>query len=567
MSDYNDYNIDDFLKNFDRNLDNEVKNAGNQKNTNNAKAAPKKDYFNVNIDSSKEFVDDEEGYIPAYNGEIYFANHTPLRPKEEATKPEKKPESIKERAKRRVNPIPINVEPRKSKNIPNENVNAAAGEKITPGMVVKAAGVRFKHKLNKGKAARNSENAAAQNVAQSTEQSTANAGAGVSASVNNLSKTNSSQTVSRSKKVSTVKALKRKYRKKSLVAVAISILLAVALSFVVVSCINDILAIGRDSETIYTITIPNGATTKSVIKILDKEGLIKNSLFCNVIAEVQHFKKDNYIPGIYYVTQSMGLEGMLLHFKSTQTTGDTVRLTFPEGFNVDQIMAKLEKYEVCTSQLFKQTMRDVDFSQEYEFLAAIKDKDMRYHYLEGYLYPDTYDFYVGENPASVIRKFLDNFRDKWTEEYQDKANSLNMSLDEIITLASIIQKEAYGADQMPDVSSVIHNRLNYSALFPTLKCDCTLYYVKNYIDENVTDKSLANALNNRYNTNDCLGLPIGAICNPGADAIDAALNPNETKYYFFAHDNNNDIYLAANESEHNSNLIKINEVNKNAKDD
>ena len=75
------------------------------------------------------------------------------------------------------------------------------------------------------------------------------------------------------------------------------------------------------------------------------------------------------------------------------------------------------------------------------------------------------------------------------------------------------------------------------------------------------------ALNNRYNTNDCIGLPIGAICNPGDDAINAALNPNETKYYFFAHDNNNKIYLASNESDHNKNLIEINEVNKSAKKD
>lgn len=532
MGDYNDYNIDDFLKNFDKNLEDEVKNTGNQNSSKNPKNSQKKDYFDLHIDHSKDFVDDEEGYIPAYNGEIYFANHTPLKPKVEDPKVEKRYESIKERAKNRINPIPINVSSQDGNSSENDN-------KITPSMVAKAAKIRLQRKLGNN----NNQKAAPSVTDDSTVQ------------------------VSKTGKRISLKALKKKYRKKSLIAVGLAVVLAIVISFVAISCINDVLAIGRDSETIYTITIPNGATTKSVIRILDKQGLIKNSLFCNIIAEMQHFRSDNYIPGIYYVTKSMGLEGMLLHFKSTQTTGDTVRLVFPEGYNVDQIMAKLEKYEVCSSLLFKQTMKDVDFSSEYDFLASIKDKEMRYHYLEGYLYPDTYDFYVGENPASVIRKFLDNFKEKWTDEYQEKAKSLNMSMDEIITLASIIQKEAYGADQMPDVSSVIHNRLDYSALFPTLKCDCTYYYVKNYIDENVTDKSLSNALNNRYNTNDCLGLPIGAICNPGGDAIDAALNPNETKYYFFAHDVNNKLYLAANESEHNKNLLEINEVNKNAEND
>lgn len=567
MSNYNDYNIDDFLKNFDRNLDDEVKSRENQKNSISS-SSNKRENFSVHIDRSKEFIDDEEGYIPAYNGEIYFANHTPLRQKNETVE-EKKTEPVKKSHKR------IKSSPKKAEinsDVTPSNVQETQTEdKITPAMVLNAAKIRLKHKLNSSKnvklplkAADSPRPTPSEETKEESENAVKTAENVKSASIN---RKGSAVAKVKGRATSGIKALKKKYRKKSLIAVAISFVLAIVISLVAISCVNDILAIGRDSEKIYTVTIPSGATTSSVIRILDKEGLIKNSLFCNIIAEVQQFKRDNYIPGIYYVTESMGLEGMLLHFKSTQTTGETVRLTFPEGYNVDQIIQKLEKYEVCTSALFKQTMKDVDFSTEYDFLASLKDKDQRYHYLEGYLYPDTYDFYVGENPASVIRKFLDNFNEKWTEEYQEKADKLNMSMDEVITLASIIQKEAYGAEQMPDVSSVIHNRLNYSALFPTLKCDCTLYYIKNYINKNVEDQSLQNALNNRYNTNDCIGLPIGAICNPGNDAISAALNPTDTKYYFFAHDNNNKIYLAENESEHNKNLIEINEVNKSAKKD
>jgi len=611
MNNPNDFNIDDFLKDFDRNLDKEVKNVGNQnKSDNSHSASSRKGNFSVNIDRNKKFVDDEEGYIPAYNGEIYFANHTPLKKNDDESVKAEKKESIKDKARKKINPIPINVATDKS-----ENADIRTEEKITPSMVVKAAGIRLKRKLGKDKPQQIKQPRPTiskvdpiwiQNRSDSNVLSSDDTGLDSSPTVafkpvkpiepvksgtpvvkkskpekkpvikkeeiKPLEEDEMPQDISMSKKnkknkkqLTPIKALKKKYRKRKLLAVVLSIAFAVCISLLAISCINDVLAINRDSETIYTVTIPNNATTESVIDILKDKGLIKNAWFCNIIAEMQGFRNDNYIPGIYYITQSMGLEGMLVHFKSAQTTGETVRLVFPEGYNVDQIMEKLEKYEVCSSQLFKQTMKDVDFSSEYPFLQSIEDKDKRYHYLEGYLYPDTYDFYVGENPANVIRKFLDNFKEKWTDEMQARANELNMSMDEVLTLASIIQKEAYGADQMPDVSSVIHNRLNYSALYPTLKCDCTYYYVENYIKKYTTDRSLVSALNSRYNTNDCIGLPIGAICNPGGDAINAALNPTDTNYYFFAHDDNNKIYLAENESGHNNNLLTINEVNKSAK--
>ena len=605
MSNGNDFNIDDFLENFDKNLDDEVKNSGNQKGSKKSKfsSSKKESGFSVHIeDEKKDFVDDEEGYIPAYNGEIYFANHTPLRKKEEP-KPEEKP-SIKEKAKKRTNQIPIFVDPREKEKTREEKkqerlekreseqqelekkrleeidrINAErtqlkrsgtptgvrrsnAEQKVTFALVLKAAGIRLKRRFKLiglklkeltpaftafkikligvfGRKPKNDEE-----KPEGTPE------------IEDVSSQSDNKKLKSSRK-----SIKNKYRKRTLLAIACSFVLAVVLSAVAISCVNDILAINRDTEKIVTVTIPSDATTSKVIRILDKEGLITNSLFCNVIAKLQGFRSDNYIPGIYYVTPSMGLEGMLLHFKSAQTTGETVRLTFPEGYNVDQIMEKLEKYEVCTSQIFKQTMRDVDFSSEYDFIKAIDDKNDRYHYLEGYLYPDTYDFYVGENAASVIRKFLDNFNEKWTDEYQEKANKINMTMDEVITLASIIQKEAYGAEQMPDISSVIHNRLDNSALYPTLQCDCTKVYIEDYIDKYTDDKALVGELTDRYSTKRCVGLPVGAICNPGNDAILAALEPNDTNYYFFLHDKNKKLYLATNDAQQQQNFNEAMRVN------
>src|SRR5699024_7474732 len=144
-----------------------------------------------------------------------------------------------------------------------------------------------------------------------------------------------------------------------------------------------------------------------------------------------------------------------------------------------------------------------DFSSEYSFIQEMDDKEDRFRMLEGYLYPDTYEFYIGENPSSVIRKFLNNFQKKWTDEYAKQAEKLNMSVDDVITLASIIQKEAYGADQSPLVSSVLHNRLNNSSLYPSLQCDSTTEYINENIAKNVTDAAQLANYTNLYSSYKC----------------------------------------------------------------
>ena len=346
-----------------------------------------------------------------------------------------------------------------------------------------------------------------------------------------------------------------KQNKKAWVLIAVCIAAAALISTYAISCMNDILAIGRDSETVVTVNIPAQTDTKGAIEILRDNKLIKHKYFCRICAKVLEYRDDNYLTGIYYLTESMGLENMLSSFKKPTVTGETVTLTFPEGYTVNQIAEKLEKYEGCSQTAFFATVRDVDFSTEYSFIAQIDNKDKRYQVLEGYLYPDTYEFYIGENASSVIRKFLDNFKNKWTDEYKAQADKIGMSIDDVITLASIIEKEAYGADQMPLVSSVFHNRLNKSGIYPTLGSDATKEYVSEYISKSVTNSAELSSYQKNYDTYKCAGLPVGAICNPGNDAIKAALFPANTGYYYFLHDNDKKIYLAATDSEHNQNSL------------
>ncbi|MGN0560824.1 MAG: endolytic transglycosylase MltG, partial [Candidatus Fimenecus sp.] len=339
---------------------------------------------------------------------------------------------------------------------------------------------------------------------------------------------------------------------------------AILLSTYTISCMNDIFAVNRDSETVVTVNIPAEANTKTVLKILQQNDLIEHRHFCSLFAKIMQFKDDNYLTGVYYVTASMGVEKMLTTFKQPTTTGETVTLTFPEGYTVDQIVQKLEKYEVCSAAALYQTMKDVDFSSEFSFIASMDNKESRYRLLEGYLYPDTYEFYVGESPSSVLRKFLNNFNKKWTDEYAAQAEKLGMSVDDVITLASIVQKEAYGAEQSPLVSSVLHNRLNKSGLYPSLQCDSTEEYINEYIKPNTQDAAQLSKFTNLYSSYKCAGLPVGSICNPGDDAIKAALYPEKTDYYFFAHDVNKKLYLARNDSERRSNNLAILNANSEA---
>ena len=355
--------------------------------------------------------------------------------------------------------------------------------------------------------------------------------------------------------------------KKTWIILGICVAVAIFLSIYTISCINDVLAINRDSETIVTVSIPADADTRTVLKILKDNNLIEHRFFCEAVASIMRFRDDNYLTGIYYVTASMGVEKMLSTFKVAPTTGETVTLTFPEGYTVDQIVAKLAEYEVCSADVMYQTMREVDFSSEYSFIQEMDDKEDRFRMLEGYLYPDTYEFYIGENPSSVIRKFLNNFQKKWTEEYAKQAEALNMTVDDVITLASIIQKEAYGEDQSPLVSSVLHNRLDNSGLYPSLQCDSTTEYINEYIAASVTDAAELSRYTDLYSSYRCAGLPVGAICNPGDDAINAALFPADTNYYFFAHDVNRKLYLARNDSERRQNNLTILTVNRQAEEE
>ena len=327
-----------------------------------------------------------------------------------------------------------------------------------------------------------------------------------------------------------------------------------------IGCINDVLAIDKRDHSC-EVTVSAGATDSDVIDILKENKLIKNKGFCKLFIKIFH-DDDKYVSGSYTLNSDWGIEKMLSTMQGSANTYETITLTFPEGYTIDQIAEKLEANKVCTASSFIKTMQSVDFSTEYAFLKNQADKDLRFRTLEGYIYPDTYEFYIGENASSVVRRFLDNFENRWTADYSKQAKELGMTIDEVVTLASIIQAEAANSGQMKDISSVLHNRLDKPGTFPRLECDSTEKYlietIKVTLTSSTTDTQKYIAYRDLYDTysTDCKGLPVGAICNPGGAAIAAALYPSDTNYNYFRHDVKGNVYYANTFSEHNQNGYK-----------
>lgn len=345
-------------------------------------------------------------------------------------------------------------------------------------------------------------------------------------------------------------------------AIAIIAISSVVLCIYGIRCINDVLAIEVE-DTAIEVEVSKGMSDADVIDVLKDNDLIKNKLFCNLF--IKFFGKGgDYVSGVYTLTPSMGVEKMLSTMKADITLSETVTLTFPEGWTIDQIAEKLEANEVCTAASFINTLQSVDFSEDYEFIKSIPNKEKRFRVLEGYMYPDTYEFYIGENASSVARRFLDNFQNRWTDEYAKQAKERGISLDEVITMASILQGEAASGSQMPDISSVLYNRLNRPGTFPKLECDSTKDYIKETIMPTLLTGSTEDGLKlagfyDNYDTydDDCKGLPVGAIGNPGDSAIRAALYPSDTNYYYFCHNTETgDVFYANTMSEHEANQRK-----------
>lgn len=227
---------------------------------------------------------------------------------------------------------------------------------------------------------------------------------------------------------------------------------------------------------------------------------------------------------------------------------ETVKVTVSEGETLTQIFKKLEENGVASFDELMTTAQTYDYSY-YPLVAKIPANANRCFKLEGYLFPDTYEFYTNQKPQDAIGKFLRNGKAKITDSMIQQASALGYSFDEVLTVASIIEKEGAKSSEVAKIAAVIYNRLEAGM---KLQMDSTIYYIERNVKPYLTGD--INRYNAYYNTYKCAALPAGPISNPGMKTINAALNPADVPYLYFCHDENANYYYAETYEEHRENL-------------
>ena len=288
---------------------------------------------------------------------------------------------------------------------------------------------------------------------------------------------------------------------------------------------NDVLALNKPEKTA-TITITNDDSFGDVAEKLKDEGLIEYKFLFNLFATFTR-SKDDVVAGTFTLNTDMDYRALLSGMSANSATRATVTVTIPEGYTVDQIFTLLEEKGVASVE----DLQDMAANHDYAF-SFLQDLELGdYHRLEGYLYPDTYEFTTPQNPLYVINKMLVRFDEQFTDAMRQEVADSGRTIHEVITIASMIEKETDGNDRA-DIASVIYNRLNNPSggTQGYLQIDATLAYINGGKVPTEADKSI----DSPYNTYLYKGLPAGPISNPGLESIKAAMNPNRTSYYYYA---------------------------------
>ena len=293
----------------------------------------------------------------------------------------------------------------------------------------------------------------------------------------------------------------------------------------------DLLGLNKEYTSI-EIQIDDDTDFDAVVDTLEEKGLIQYKFLFKLYAQFSH-AQDKIAPGTYVLNTEMDYHALVSGMSTSSATRKTTDITIKEGLTIDQVFDLLEDRGVTSVE----KLRDMAANWNYAF-DWLQDRPLGdYHRLEGYLFPDTYTFELGENPKYVINKMLVNFDAKMDEYMANYAGEeAQYSLHDIVTIASMIEKETDGTnnDQRNDyrsIASVIYNRLENPAAETVgyLQIDATLVYLNGGKVPTEADKSI----DSPYNTYLYQGLPAGPISNPGMQSLLAAMNPANTNYYFY----------------------------------
>lgn len=326
------------------------------------------------------------------------------------------------------------------------------------------------------------------------------------------------------------KGRRRKNRKKRLVLNVV--LASVLLLFLVVAYFGGTMFMeynskGKGNGEIVSFEIEQGSGSLDIATKLKEEGLIKyRVVFILKAREMGVLSQLRY--GVFDLHKDAGLETLIQELVSGGAKKEEAMFTVPEGYSIEQIAVKLEEDGICAAKAFLQAIeQDYDF----EFLETIpEDADVKYK-LQGFLFPDTYAIADDMTPQDIVTVMLQQFDTKFTDEMKSKAAQLGKSVFEVVTEASIIERETMVDAERVMVAGVIKNRLEDGMRLQM--CPTVLYPLTNGIYDKTSVTNEDTLLDSPYNTYQNKGLPPGPIANPGILSLEAALNPAEHDYLFY----------------------------------
>ena len=259
---------------------------------------------------------------------------------------------------------------------------------------------------------------------------------------------------------------------------------------------------------------------------LKQAGIIEYPFLFRLFSKFSH-ADEKIDPGVYEISSNLDYRAIVTNLQKGAGAMVTVSVTIPEGKTMMQTFEILEENRVCTVEELVECATNYDF--DYKFLdSSTLGSEKR---LEGFLFPDTYEFYEYSSPEGAIKRFLDNFDRKVSDDMYAKAEVMGYSFNDVLTIASMIEMEAASDDERPTVASVIYNRL-HSSNFSHLQIDATVQYALGERREKLSYEDLQ--VDSPYNTYLYEGLPPGPISNPGLASIKAAIDPENTDYYYYA---------------------------------
>ena len=338
-------------------------------------------------------------------------------------------------------------------------------------------------------------------------------------------------------------------RNRTIIYLACVVLVSCLLAGIGWLLVNDVCSLNKPYTEV-EITVEEGDSRGDVAKKLHDAGLVNSRLVFNIAGTFLHY--DRYVePGTYKLNSDMDFRALITNMHDWEADAKAaqglVKVTIPEGYTVMQTIRLLAEKGVNTEENLLEAAKTANY--DYSFIDNSSEDVTR---LEGYLFPDTYEFYKNHNAKSALGKLIDAFADHFDEDaYADsKAKSMGYSVKDVVTIASLIEKETDGTDQA-NIASVIYNRLqNKGETVGLLQIDAALLYGLPDHTGALTNED--KAVDTPYNLYIHKGLPPTPIANPDSAALEAAMNPNETDYYFYALGTDGRHHFSRTLAEHNA---------------